>query len=131
MILLWLNLLCCAIRDYGCDGMGIITWSIHFGLHARFSDMSREVAEPVINAFLTHQAVKEKVCASTQNQGLSAPLFLIRFVTGREAGDLDEVIRARKPRRLPGDIASIDRDRYGFVYLYNRYFPKKRSPYEK
>nr|VFK30699.1 MAG: integron integrase [Candidatus Kentron sp. MB]VFK34258.1 MAG: integron integrase [Candidatus Kentron sp. MB]VFK76618.1 MAG: integron integrase [Candidatus Kentron sp. MB] len=60
-----------------------------------------EMAEPEINAFLTHLAVKEKVSASTQNQALSALLFLYRHVLGREVGDLGEVIRARKPTRLP------------------------------
>lgn len=59
------------------------------------------MAEPEINAFLTHLAVKEKVSASTQNQALSALLFLYRHVIGREVGDLGEVIRARKPTRLP------------------------------
>jgi site-specific recombinase XerD len=61
-----------------------------------------EMAEPEINAFfLTHLAVKEKVSSSTQNQALSALLFLYRHVLGREVGDLGEVIRARKPKRLP------------------------------
>ena len=60
-----------------------------------------EMAEPEINAFLTHLAVKENVSASTQNQALSALLFLYRHVLDREIGDIGEVIRARKPKRLP------------------------------
>jgi len=60
-----------------------------------------EMAEPEINAFLTYLAVKEKVSASTQNQALSALLFLYRHVLNREIGDLGELIRARKPKRLP------------------------------
>ena len=60
-----------------------------------------EMAEPEINAFLTHLAVKGKVSASTQNQALSALLFLYRHVLDRQIGDLGEVIRARKPKRLP------------------------------
>lgn len=60
-----------------------------------------EMAEPEINAFLTHLALKERVSASTQNQALSALLFVYRYVLGREIGDLGEVIRARKPQRLP------------------------------
>jgi len=59
------------------------------------------MAEPEFNALLTHLAVKEKVSASTQNQALSALLFLYRPFLGREVGDLGEVIRARKPKRLP------------------------------
>ena len=60
-----------------------------------------ETFEPEINAFLTHLAVKEKVSASTQNQALSAPLFLYRHVLECEIGNLGEVIRARKTKRLP------------------------------
>jgi len=61
----------------------------------------KEMGEPEINAFLTHLAVREKVSASTQNQALCALLFLYRQVIGRDLGDLGQVIRARKPKRLP------------------------------
>jgi len=60
-----------------------------------------DMAEPEINACLTHLAVKEKVSASTQNQALSALLFLYRYVLDRKVGDLGEVIRARKPHHIP------------------------------
>ena len=60
-----------------------------------------EMAEPEINAFLTYLAVKGQVSASTQNQALAALLFLYRHVIGCNVGDLGEVIRARKPERLP------------------------------
>ncbi len=60
-----------------------------------------EMGEVEMNAFLTHLAVNGNVSASTQNQALSALLFLYRHVIGREVGDLGEVIRARKPTRLP------------------------------
>ena len=58
------------------------------------------MAEPEINAFLTHLAIKERVSASTQTQALSALLFLYRHVLGREIGTLDGLIRARKPKRI-------------------------------
>ncbi len=60
-----------------------------------------EMAEPEINVFLTHLALREKVSVSTQNQALSALLFLYRYVIDREVGDPGKVIRARKPTRLP------------------------------
>lgn len=60
-----------------------------------------EMGEAEINAFLTHLAVVGRVSASTQNQALAAILFLYRHVIGREVGTLDEVVRARKPVRLP------------------------------
>jgi integron integrase len=59
------------------------------------------MGEGEINAFLTSLAVKEKVSASTQNQALSALLYLYRHVLKREVGSLGEVVRARKAKRLP------------------------------
>ncbi|MBI4537008.1 MAG: integron integrase [candidate division NC10 bacterium] len=60
-----------------------------------------EMAEPEINPFLTHLAIKENVSGSTQNQALSALRFLYRHVLGREVGDLGHVMRARRPHHLP------------------------------
>ena len=60
-----------------------------------------EMAEPEINAFLTHLAVADKVSASPQNQALSALLFLYRHVLGRQVGDLSGVVRARASHRIP------------------------------
>jgi integron integrase len=59
------------------------------------------LGEKDVNTFLTALAVKEKVSASTQTQALSALLFLFRNVLGRSVSELGEVIRARKPARLP------------------------------
>jgi integrase len=53
-----------------------------------------------VNAFLTHLAVEGQVSASTQNQALSALLFLYRELLERDL-DLEGVVRARKPQRLP------------------------------
>jgi len=41
------------------------------------------------------------VSASTQNQALSAILFLYRVVLRRELEGLDDTVRARRPRHLP------------------------------
>jgi integron integrase len=54
-----------------------------------------------IEAFLTHLAVQQKVAASTQNQALSALLFLYRDVLRRPLDGPIDAIRARKPKRLP------------------------------
>ena len=54
-----------------------------------------------VEAFLTHLAVDGNVSASTQNQALSALLFLYREVLGIDLPWLDNVVRARKPLRLP------------------------------
>ncbi len=45
--------------------------------------------------------MERKVSASTQDQALSALLFLYRYVIGRKIGDLGDVIHAHKPTHLP------------------------------
>ena len=59
------------------------------------------MAEPEITQFLTHLAREGRVAASTQNQALSALLFLYREVLKREIGWLENVQRAKRPTRLP------------------------------
>jgi integron integrase len=54
-----------------------------------------------VGAFLTHLAVEGKVAASTQNQAKSALLFLYRQVLDCELPWLDNVERAKAPKRLP------------------------------
>jgi integron integrase len=54
-----------------------------------------------VTAFLTSLAVQDKVAASTQNQALSALLFLYREVLGVDLPWLEDVVRAKRPRYLP------------------------------
>ena len=56
---------------------------------------------PEVTAFLTSLAVHDKVAASTQNQALSALLFLYREVLGVELPWLDDVVRAKRPSICP------------------------------
>lgn len=60
----------------------------------------KDMAEPEIEAFLTHLAVNRKVASSTQNQAFSALLFLYRDVLGIELMNLNAT-RSKKPQRLP------------------------------
>jgi integron integrase len=60
-----------------------------------------EMGEGEINLFLTHLAVQGRVSASTQNQALAALLFLYGSVLRRPLGQIEGVVRARRPRRLP------------------------------
>jgi integron integrase len=61
----------------------------------------RELGAVEVEAFLTHLAVAGRVAAATQNQALSALLFLYREVLGIQLPWLDEVVRAKRPARLP------------------------------
>ncbi len=60
----------------------------------------REMGTTEIESFLTDLAVRGKVAASTQNQALSALLFLYQQVLHTKLGEFDAV-RAKKPRHLP------------------------------
>jgi integron integrase len=60
-----------------------------------------EMAEAEVTAFLTYLAAERHVAASTQNQALSALLFLYRDVLERPLGRFERPQRARRPRRLP------------------------------
>ncbi len=61
----------------------------------------QDMGRPEIEAFLTHLAVDGNVAASTQSQALSALLFLYRNVLEIEVDNSIEIVRARKPSRLP------------------------------
>lgn len=56
---------------------------------------------PEVEAFLSSLAVEGRVAASTQNQALSALLFLYREVLDIELPWMADVVRAKRPRRLP------------------------------
>jgi integron integrase len=60
-----------------------------------------EMGEAEIRAFLADLATRRRVSASTQNQALSAILFLYRDVLDRDLAWVDGVVRPRRPVRLP------------------------------
>lgn len=54
-----------------------------------------------VEAFLTSLAVERDVAASTQGQALASLLFLYKVVLGVKLPWLDEIVHARRPKRLP------------------------------
>jgi integron integrase len=60
-----------------------------------------EMGEREITSFLTALAVRRRVSASTQSQALAALLFLYKEVLGRKLDWIQDVVRAKAPRRLP------------------------------
>lgn len=60
-----------------------------------------EMAEAEVRDFLTHLARAGNVAASTQNQALSALLFLYKEVLKQEIGWLGNVERAKRPPKIP------------------------------
>ncbi|MEB3323310.1 MAG: integron integrase, partial [Synechococcaceae cyanobacterium] len=90
-----------AVRHYArrtvkCDVLGVRRSRVfHDCRHPR------EMGSREIHAFLSHLATDRGVSASTQNQALSALLFLYRHVLGQDVGELAGIPRARQRQRLP------------------------------
>jgi hypothetical protein len=61
----------------------------------------RELGAPEVTDFLNHLARDRDVAAATQNQALSALLFLYREVLVQPLPWLDALDRAKRPARLP------------------------------
>ena len=75
-----------------------------------------------VKAFLTDLAISHNVAASTQNQALGALIFLYRHVLGRNLSAPADLIRAKRPTRVPvvlsqGEIVRILRHLRGLPFL--------------
>ncbi len=60
-----------------------------------------ELGRAEIEAFLSYLATTQQVSASTQNQALSAIVFLYREVLHLDTANEIDAIRAKRPQRLP------------------------------
>jgi integron integrase len=61
----------------------------------------KDMGESEVQAYLTHLAVQGNVAASTQNQALSALLFLYRHVLQQPLPESIDAVRARQSKHLP------------------------------
>ena len=77
-----------------------VDWARRFILfHDKRHPQDMGAAE--VQAFLSHLAVDRQVSASTQNQAKAALLYLYKQVLQVDLPWLDEVVQAKRPRRLP------------------------------
>jgi len=88
----------------------------------------REMGAPEVTAFLGWLATERNVAAATQNQALSALLFLYQKVLGKELPWLADLVRAQRPVRLPtvlsesevrrvlANVDGVGRLMVGFLY---------------
>jgi integrase len=81
----------------------------------------RDLGTPEVTAFLTSLSGRG-VSASTQNQALSAILFLYQAVLDRQLGRLNDIVRAQRPVRLPvvlsrGEVAALLSQLRGSAWL--------------
>lgn len=77
-----------------------VSWIRRF-IHFHSNRHPIHMGRAEIEAFLTHLAVKDHVAASTQNQALSAIVFLYRTVLDRPLEFPIDSVRARRPRTIP------------------------------
>jgi len=73
----------------------------HHKRHPEAVLFTAEMGVPEIEAFLTDLAVNMQVAASTQNQALSAIIFLYKEVLNQELVGNIQAERARNPQHLP------------------------------
>lgn len=77
-----------------------VGWTKRFVLfHGKRHPSTMGAAE--VATFLTHLAVEGHVAASTQNQALNALVFLYRHVLDQPLGNTEDVVRAKRPQKLP------------------------------
>lgn len=77
-----------------------VQWVVRF---VRFHGLRHpmELGRSEVEMFLSHLAVEGGVAAATQNQALAAIAYLYREVLRASLPWLDDVVRAKKPERLP------------------------------
>lgn len=71
----------------------------------------REMGVTEVEAFLSSLATRSDVAASTQNQALSALLFLYRQVLNTDLPWMESVVRAKRPQKLPVVLTRPEVDR--------------------
>ncbi len=77
-----------------------LNWIIRY-IRFHGTQHPNELSEEHVEAFLNDLANNKNVAASTQNQALSALVFLYREILNRNYLNLENLDRAKKPARLP------------------------------
>ncbi|WP_426661988.1 integron integrase [Rhodanobacter aciditrophus] len=96
---------CCRVRHYSQRTERAYVGWIRRYILANGKRHPRDMGGIEVTAFLTALATEGEVAASTQNQALAALLFLYRVVLEVELPWLDDVVRAKRPRRVPVVLA--------------------------
>jgi site-specific recombinase XerD len=108
-------------------GLSLRTEEAYVGWVRRFILASgrrhpREIGAREVEAFLTLLATRDHVSASTQNQALSALLFLYREVLAQDLPWMNNIRRAKRPERLPtvltrDEVAALLAEMSGVTWL--------------
>ncbi|MET0894078.1 MAG: integron integrase [Pseudoxanthomonas sp.] len=91
----------CRVKHYSLrTERAYVQWAWRFIL-ANERSHPRQMGAVEVEAFLSRLATRDDVAASTQNQALSALLFLYREVLGIELPWMETVVRAKRPQKMP------------------------------
>ena len=91
----------CRLKHYSLRTERVyVYWAKRFVL-ANERRHPRAMGAAEVEGFLSQLATRDGVAASTQNQALSALLFLYREVLGIQLPWMESVVRAKRPQRVP------------------------------
>lgn len=85
-------------------------WVRRFALFHGLAPLE-DLGEESIVQFLSDLATEGRVAASTQNQALNGILFFYREVMKRDVESLSDMVRAKRPKRLPVVLTRGEVDR--------------------
>jgi integron integrase len=78
-----------------------LDWVRRFIAFQGYVDPRKVEVPSAVKAYLGYLAIEREVSASTQNQALNALVFLYSEALKQPFGDLDEIVRAKRPQRMP------------------------------
>ncbi len=91
----------CRVKHYSLrTEQAYVAWAWRFIL-ANGRKHPRHMGAVEVEAFLSRLATRHDVAASTQNQALSALLFLYREVLAIDLPWMESVVRAKRPQKMP------------------------------
>jgi integron integrase len=78
-----------------------LDWVRRFIAFHAYHDPRKLKVTSAVKEYLDYLAIEREVSASTQNQALNALVFLYREALQQPFGELDEIVRAKRPQRMP------------------------------
>jgi len=78
-----------------------LDWIRRFIAFHDYANPSGLDAPTAVKTYLDYLAVEREVTASTQNQALNALVFFYGQVLRKPLGEMEEFVRAKRPRRMP------------------------------
>jgi len=77
-----------------------LQWLVRYIAFHKMADPA-QLEDSAIASYLEHLVINRHVSSSTQSQALNALVFFYKAVLEREAPEVGEFVRSKKPRRLP------------------------------